>query len=101
MYFDQELLEWRSIPRSTQMGAPEESWMGKAEGEAEGKNLPKPKRLNKLKMLGKELMQAVRGTASPQSQEEKDEERRAKLAASISAPLGTERHSRRGRRDRH
>lgn len=92
MYFDYTLSEWRPIPTSRQMGIPEENWarLERAENDTKGK------KRDKLKKLGKSLILAVKDLGNHQQKRDKDEEeRKSKLVASVSAPLGTDKRGRR------
>lgn len=92
MYFDQTLGEWRPIPPSTQMGIPEENW---AKLDRRGGEEEKERKRDKLKKFRQSLVTAVKDLGNPQGKQDKDEEeRKSKLAASISAPLGASRHRR-------
>lgn len=91
MYFDHVLGEWRPIPSSTQMGVPEESWDDKKEDTEGDEDSAKKRRKEKLKKLGRGFVQVVKDLANPQEKKDRDdEERRANLLESISAPLGTD-----------
>lgn len=92
MYFDHTLSEWRPIPSSRQMGISEENWVRLERRE---KKDTKEKKRDKLKKLGKSLILAVKELGNPQEKRDKDEEeRKSKLVASVSAPLGTSKHGR-------
>lgn len=85
VYFDQTLGEWRPIPRASQVIITDENW---ARFQSEEKKKEK-KRGEKLK---KKLVLAVKDLARPKEKKDRDdEERRERLLASISAPLGTTR----------
>lgn len=87
MYFDITLSEWRPIPTSRQMGIPEENWARLEKGEETD---TKEKKRDRLKRFGKGLVLAVKDLRSHQDKRDKDEEeRKSKLRASVSAPLGT------------
>lgn len=91
MYFDYTLSEWRPIPSSTQMGIPEENWARLGEGKVE-----KEKKRDKLKKFGRNLILVVKDLGNLQEKRDTDnKKRKSKLAASVSAPLGTTRHGRR------
>lgn len=77
MYFDLQLGEWRTIPGKMQLA-----------GASPGPPLKHAKR-SRLKRLVEGLVRIVRDLANPADKREREnEERRAKLRASISAPLG-------------
>lgn len=93
VYFDQTLGEWRPIPDIPRVSIPEENW-ARFQGEVEEGS--KEKRRDRLKKLGKDLVLVVGGLGHSQGRKDKDEEdRRSKLVASVSAPMGTAKHSRR------
>ncbi|KAL0638022.1 hypothetical protein Q9L58_002958 [Maublancomyces gigas] len=77
MYFDLQLGGWRSIP-----GMPQPS-------PTEDVNTPaEPKKRDRFKKLARDLVQALKDLKNPKVKQERDNEtRRAKLRASISAPL--------------
>lgn len=91
MYFDETLGEWRRIPS----GHPERnpSRFQEAEAEAEEEEAVGQKTKKKrdvLKKLGRELVLAVKNLGVSQEKKDRDDEdRRARLIASISAPMGT------------
>lgn len=76
MYFDLQLGEWRAIPSKAQLAA------------SPMLLLPSPKS-SRLKRLVQRLVRMVKELANPEDRRERErEERRAKLRASVSAPLG-------------
>lgn len=76
MYFDLQLGEWRTIPGKTQLAGP-------------SPGVPKHAKRSRLKRLVEGLVRMIRDLANPKDRREREnEERRAKLRASISAPLG-------------
>lgn len=76
MYFDLQLGEWRTIPGKTQLA------------DASPAPLKRAKR-SRLKRLVQGLVRIVRDLANPTDRREREnEQRRAKLRASISPPLG-------------
>lgn len=99
-YFDETLGEWRSIPASDAEQDPSrpqqhEEKQEEEEQEEEEEEVPGRKR-DALKKLGRGLVLAVKNLGgSPERKERDDEERRAKILASISAPMGTARSGRR------
>lgn len=95
VYFDQTLGEWRPLPRASQIIITDENWarfQSEEDDEEDGGKKKKKKKRDKLKKLGKELVLAVKDLAHPKEKKDKDdEERKARLLASISAPVGTTR----------
>lgn len=94
VYFDQTLGEWRPIPRASRIIITDESW---ARFQSEEKEKEKEKKEKKRgEKLKKKLVLAVKDLARPKEKKDRDdEERRERLLASISAPLGTARQGRR------